>query len=192
MAGRTLTRRERWIEEGLEVLADGGPDAVRIEVLAQRLGVTKGGFYGHFTDREALLDEMLDAWEREVVDDVLTTVEADAADARAKAVRAGMLTFSQQRLPLDLSIRDWARKDPAVAERLRGVDNRRMGLLRETFGAMFEDPDEVEARSLLAFSAAIATHLVAAGHGERTRAEVLGRATDLLFDGPAPGPRTAG
>ena len=53
-----------WIDEGLRALAGGGPDAVRIEPLAQALGVTKGGFYWHFDDRRALLDEMLDAWER--------------------------------------------------------------------------------------------------------------------------------
>ena len=58
------TPRSRWIDAGLEALADGGPDAVRIEPLARSLGVTKGGFYGYFDDRPALLDEMLDAWER--------------------------------------------------------------------------------------------------------------------------------
>jgi AcrR family transcriptional regulator len=49
------------VEEGLRALGDGGLDAVRIEPLAQALGVTKGGFYWHFADRGALLDEVLDA-----------------------------------------------------------------------------------------------------------------------------------
>jgi AcrR family transcriptional regulator len=43
--------------------AIAGPDAVRVEALAQALGVTRGGFYGHFADRNALLGEMLDAWD---------------------------------------------------------------------------------------------------------------------------------
>ena len=38
----TRTPRGRWVEEGLRALGDGGPDAVRIEPLAQALGVTKG------------------------------------------------------------------------------------------------------------------------------------------------------
>ncbi|WP_246083372.1 hypothetical protein [Nonomuraea diastatica] len=42
-----------------------------------------------------------------------------------------MLTFSEDRLlPIDLAVRDWARRDEAVAERLRRVDNRRMALRR--------------------------------------------------------------
>ena len=55
MAPPTRTPRERWIEAGLQALAAGGPDAVRIDPLAKALGVTRGGFYWHFENRDALL-----------------------------------------------------------------------------------------------------------------------------------------
>jgi len=106
MAAITRTPRQRWIEEGLRALAAGGPDAVRVETLAQALGVTKGGFYGHFADRNALLAEMLDVWERMSIDDVLERVERRGGDARAKVRRAGALTFSPELLPVDLAVRD--------------------------------------------------------------------------------------
>ena len=64
MSAPTRTPRSSWIEQGLRALAAGGADAVRIEPLAQALGVTRGGFYWHFDDRRALLEEILDAWER--------------------------------------------------------------------------------------------------------------------------------
>ncbi|MGI8450510.1 MAG: TetR family transcriptional regulator, partial [Streptosporangiaceae bacterium] len=51
MAAPTRTPRQRWIEEALQALAAGGPDAVRIEPLAKSLGVTHGGFSLHFEDR---------------------------------------------------------------------------------------------------------------------------------------------
>ena len=68
-----FTRRPRsgWIDEGLRTLAAGGPDAVRIESLARALGVSKGGFYWHFGDRQALLEELLDTWERVSIDEVI-------------------------------------------------------------------------------------------------------------------------
>ena len=75
------TPRSAWIEEGLRALAAGGPGAVRIEPLAQALGVTKGGFYWHFDDRRALLDEMLDTWERVSIDEVIERVEGGGGDA---------------------------------------------------------------------------------------------------------------
>ena len=189
--GATRTPRGRWVEAGLQALADSGPGAVRVEVLAKQLGVTKGGFYGYFADRDALLEAMLDAWERESTDEVIERVEREGGDPRAKIVRAGVLTFSSDRLlPIDLAIRDWARHDEAVAERLRRVDNRRMALLREMIGTFCPDPGEVEARSLIAFCVAIGEHFLAADHGDRTRAQVLAAAVDLLLDRtpPPPGP----
>ncbi|MFI1654173.1 TetR/AcrR family transcriptional regulator [Streptomyces sp. NPDC020472] len=190
--GAARTPRERWVEEGLAVLADGGPDAVRVEALAKRLGVTKGGFYGHFADRDALLAAMLDTWEREAADQVIDRVRQDAdGDPRDLITLAGMLTFSGDRLrPIDLAVRDWARRDETVAARLRRVDNRRMELLREMIGTFCADPDEVEARSLLAFCVAIGHHFLAADHDGRTRVEVLARAGDLILDRPKePKPR---
>ncbi|MFG1944852.1 TetR/AcrR family transcriptional regulator [Nonomuraea sp. NPDC048826] len=187
--GGLRTPREKWVEEGLRALARGGVASVRVEALAKALGVTKGGFYGYFADREALLAEMLDAWERESVDDVLERIEREDGDVLDKVWLAGQLTFSSDRLlPIDLAVRDWARRDQDVAERLRRVDNRRMDLLREAIGTFCQDPDEVEARSLLAFCAAIGSHFLAADHAGRTREDVIARAADLLLDRP-PGSR---
>jgi len=169
----TRTPRRGWIDEGLRALAAGGPDAVRIEPLAQALGVTKGGFYWHFDDRRALLEEMLDTWERASTDEVIERVESKGGDVRAKLRRAGALTFSDWLLPIDLAVRDWARREPSVAERLRRVDNRRMDYLRSLFGAFCPDPDDIEARCMLAFSLLIGNHFMAADHGARSRADVL-------------------
>ncbi|MBB5915480.1 AcrR family transcriptional regulator [Nocardia transvalensis] len=183
--GVTRTPRESWVEAGLAALAESGPDAVRIEVLAKRLGVTKGGFYGSFPDRAALLDAMLDTWERESTDDVLDRIDREGGDPRTRVYRAGMLTFSNDRLlPIDLAVRQWARHDEAVAERLRRVDDRRMNLLREAIATFCDDPDEIEARSLLAFCTAIGEHFLVADHGDRTRAEVLARAADIILARP--------
>lgn len=181
MAAITRTPRSRWIEEGLRALAAGGPDAVRVEVLAQALGVTKGGFYGHFADRNALLDEMLDSWERKATDEVLEHIERKGGDIRAKLRLAGALTFSPELLPIDLAIRDWSRRDEAVAERLRRVDNRRMDYLRLLFGALCPDEEQVEARSMLAFSLVIGNHFMAADHGAHSHADVLELAVRWLL-----------
>ena len=181
MPAPTRTPREAWIEAGLSALADGGPDAVRIDVLAQTLGVTRGGFYHQFDGRQALLQELLGTWERRSTDDVLERVEREGGDARTKVGKAGMLTFSDALLPIDLAVRDWARRDTAVAARLRRVDNRRMDYLRALIGTVCEDADDVEARALLAFSLAIGNHFLAVDHGGRSRRQVLERATQRLL-----------
>jgi AcrR family transcriptional regulator len=180
MVAITRTPRSGWINEGLRALAAGGPDAVRVEALARTLGVTKGGFYGHFSDRSALLEEILNSWERMSTEEVYERVEREGGDARVKLRKAGALTFSRALLPIDLAVRDWARRDPAVATRLRRVDNRRMEYLRELFGTFCSDQDDIEARSMLAFSLLIGNHFMAADHGTRSRAQVLDLAARLL------------
>jgi AcrR family transcriptional regulator len=94
MAAPTRTPRSKWIEQGLRALAAGGPDAVRIEPLAQALGVTRGGFYWHFDDRSALLAEMLDTWERATTEEVNERLEREGGDASAKLRRLLALTSS--------------------------------------------------------------------------------------------------
>jgi AcrR family transcriptional regulator len=176
MPAPTRTPRTAWIDAGLEALAAGGPDAVRIEPLAQALGVTRGGFYWHFASRPAFLEALLETWERRSTDEVLERVESEGGDPREKVRRAGTLTFSRELLPVDLAVRDWARRDPAVAERLRRVDNRRMEYLRRLIGAFASDPADVEARAMLVFSLAIGNHFIAARHGRLSRGGVLDRA----------------
>ncbi|MFC9257091.1 TetR/AcrR family transcriptional regulator [Amycolatopsis thailandensis] len=182
MAAETRTPPSAWIDAGLLALAAGGPGAVRVEALAKALGVTKGGFYGHFADRGALLDGMLATWERMSTELMFETVEREGGDARAKIRRAGLLAGDRV-LPIDLAIRDWARRDSEVAERLRRVDNRRMDYLRSLMREIFTDEDEVEARCLLAFSLLIGKHFMAADHGGRSRDEVTELAGSLILGG---------
>src|ERR1700712_2597232 len=98
MPAPTRTTRETWIDAGLSALAEGGPDAVRVDAVAQALGVTRGGFYHQFEDRQALLDALLDTWESRSTDEVLERVEREGGDARRKVTRAGLLTFSDELL----------------------------------------------------------------------------------------------
>ncbi|WUH98477.1 TetR/AcrR family transcriptional regulator [Spirillospora sp. NBC_00431] len=186
MAAPARTPRDRWVAAGLEALAEGGPEGVRVEALAARLGVTKGGFYGYFPNRAALLTEMLDEWERRTTDDVIAQVEEEGGDATDKMRRAGLRTFSSELLPIELAVRSWARRDPDVATRLRRVDNARMGYLRTMFGTYVDDPDEIEARSTLAFTLAIGHHFMAADHAGRTQREAMSLAGEYILRPPRP------
>lgn len=184
MPAPTRTTRQAWIDAGLAALADGGPDAVRVDLLAQRLGVSRGGFYHQFGDRQGLLDAILDAWEVRSTDEVLDRVELEGGDARRKATKAGLLTFSEELMPVDLAVRDWARRDSAVAERLRRVDNRRMDYLRSQIAQVIADPDDagaVEAVAFLAFSLLIGNHFIAADHEVGDRRAVLRLAAARLL-----------
>jgi len=178
------TPPSKWIEEGLKALAAGGPEGVRVEALARALGVTKGGFYNHFDDRPALLDELLDTWERLVIDHVIEHVEAEGGDAKAKLRRLFALGSSHggDLVRTELAVREWARRDRAVAKRLKRIDNRRMAYLRSLFDDLCADGDEVEVRCLVALALFIGVPSIAADHGRRRRADVYRQAWEQLVE----------
>jgi AcrR family transcriptional regulator len=184
MAPPTRTPPSRWIDEGLRALAAGGPEAVRVEALARALGVTKGGFYNHFDDRPALLDEMLGTWERLVIDDVIERVEAGGGDAKAKLMRLfGLGSSSTHELVrIELAIREWARRDRSVARRLRRIDTRRLAYLRSLFAEFCPDEDEVEVRCLIALSLFAGVPSLAADHSPRRRRDVHRQAWERLLE----------
>lgn len=65
---------EDWVDAALDALRDVGLEGIAVERLAERLDVTKGSFYAHFSNRDELVDAALERWEaRDIahVDEVL-------------------------------------------------------------------------------------------------------------------------
>ena len=97
---------------------------------------------------------------------MIERVESEGGDARAKLRRLSALAASSDEpLRIDLAVRDWARREQTVADRLRRVDNRRMDYMRSLFGAFCPDEDDVEARCMVFYSLWIGSHFIAADHG---------------------------
>lgn len=79
--------REEWVEAATATFRTGGLTAVRVEAVARALGVTKGSFYWHFTDRRALVDAVVVRWEAEQTDDVIArTTSGDDAGTQLAAL----------------------------------------------------------------------------------------------------------
>ncbi|MUL78814.1 TetR/AcrR family transcriptional regulator [Mycobacterium sp. CBMA226] len=179
------TPPEAWVHAAFVALAEGGPDAIRVEALAATMGVTKGGFYREFADRNALIERVLNTWEQAVVDVVITQVEDSADEPRTKLRRlfdlARGYTSETDALSVELAIRDWARRDRGVAQRLSRVDNRRMAYMRTLFRQISADHDDAEARCLLIFSLFVANSFIVADHDGRTRDMVIDAALDKVL-----------
>ena len=141
MAAERQLSADDWITAGLEVLVEGGVTAVRILPISKRLGVTRGSFYWHFTSREALLGGLLDAWEAK---NTAAVVQAATAPGtlidRYIALSRLWLGWSDFDPPLDMAVREWSRRDPAVLEKLRAADEQRVAALTEMIEPEGHDP----------------------------------------------------
>lgn len=128
-----LTRAD-WLQKALEVLVASGVDAVRITRLAELLGVTRGSFYWHFSDRDGLLAAMLEVWRQQ------NTASITAAAQRPGGLEQQVLALFQVWLDpglfdpeLDLAVRDWARGDAALQQQITQADQQRLEALTAMF-----------------------------------------------------------
>lgn len=134
--------RESWLAEALELLRERGVDHVKVEPLAERLGVTKGSFYWHFKNRGDLLRSLPEFWARRHTDPVLAQV-ATTDGGPIEKMRA-ILQFLAREDPdrYDNAMRAWSQFDSDVAKAVAEVDERRMStacVLFEEAGLSAED-----------------------------------------------------
>lgn len=147
---------QTWVNAALRVLADRGIANVRIESLARDLGVTKGSFYWHFKNRDALLRDMLGYWRRRTTLYVMDRIEQRASSPKERIEKLLELPFASERAPewsdVELAIRLWGRKDAMARETLSEVDELRLHHMISIFRELGFDGVDAEARATLCYA----------------------------------------
>ena len=118
---------EDWIAAAREMLIEGGVAAVQVNALAGRLGVTRGGFYWRFRNRQDLLDQLLENWRNTNTRAFLMAL--DRAGTPEERFRRMVRLFIEERTfkpALDAAVRQWAVVDPDVATKVRADDEVRI------------------------------------------------------------------
>lgn len=157
-----------WVQTAYSAIAEGGVDAVAVEPLAKRLGVTKGSFYWHFKNRDALLEATLKRWEEEATEAVISAAEL-VADPRERLVGLAEEAFTGEGIvggvygrgvflgrAFEQAVSD-AADDRVVQPVLRRVTERRIDYLEECYRALEFPPDEARHRALLVYAAHVGT-----------------------------------
>ena len=159
----TLTP-ETWIAAATEVLIDRGIDAVRVDVLAKALEVTRGSFYWHFKDREALLVAVLHAWRDGATEQVIERFEGQQADPKALIGELISLPFrgraAQRAARVELAIRAWARRDALARQAVDEVDARRLSYIAQCFSALGFGIGEARARAFILYAYEVAEFIL--------------------------------
>lgn len=154
--------KDQWISAGLKALMQGGVDSVRIEPLAKALGVTKGSFYWHFSDRPALLRALLLAWEERATDAVIRAVETASGAAPERLTQLFRMTVNADGR-LERAIRHWAAQDEAAHAAQERVDERRIAYVTDLFKAIGFSARAAQTRAQLAYLALIGHYAMSAG-----------------------------
>jgi AcrR family transcriptional regulator len=175
--------KEKWVSAGLATLAEGGIDQVRVEVVAERLGVTKGGFYRRFRDRRALLDAMLEEWSHGRVDVVHRQTEL--GDLAPKERLKALIDLYAGRpnahgMAIELAIRQWAKSDKAAAAAVALVDAQRLKSVETLYRRLGLAADEAKSMAVLFYSFIFGQSLLFLETAPRKRAGLIMACTDAL------------
>lgn len=153
MAIRKRLSRTDWADAALKALAEGGIAAVAVEPLAAKLGTTKGSFYWHFANRDALVAATLERWVDVHTEGVIREVDKVApADRLERLFDTVFSRATENRVELAL-LAD--ADDPVVAKVLAEVTERRVAFITACLSAMGVTRQHARHRAVLAYTAYI-------------------------------------
>lgn len=126
---------KEWAAAALAAISEQGLKGVAVEPLARALEVTKGSFYWHFANRDALLEAAMALWESQQTDGLIEQVSA-IEDPRERLIE---LVHRAHRSPRGLRLTralGAAAEHPIVGPSVRRVSERRLGYLTQCFVAL--------------------------------------------------------
>ena len=184
-AGRRLTR-EDWVDVAQKVLVTSGIDDVKVDRLAKRMKVTRGSFYWHFEDRQALLDALLEDWRAHNVREIEQIASRWATTPLDFGEVIRIWLGEDPIVPqLDTAIRAWARKTPAVAKLVHETDDAWVTLLRSHFTRMGLGADESLVRARIVYFHQIGYYALAIEEDMAERVRLAPFYNEVLTGKPA-------
>lgn len=175
---------DRWVEAAIDVLARDGIAGLRVEVLAKRCGVTKGSFYWHFKDRQALLDAVLAFWKEGRIRDiekVTSVAPGKERDQLHYAIEVYGASRNRKGMAIELAVRDWARHDAQAAMVVESVDLYRLECTRKLFVAAGMSDAEAKSRSLLLYACVFGLSLMHYSHFDNDLSNLKQRIADRII-----------
>lgn len=155
---------DTWIDGAMRLLIEKSADAVRVEVLAKELGVTKGSFYWHFKDRDDLLESVLRTWRERTTSGIIERVNSQTGDAQSRLHSLFALpnrsAAAVEGAALELAIRAWARRNAQARAAVDAVDEERLRYTASLCRELGYSEDEAQARAFVGYAYLIAESLM--------------------------------
>ncbi|MDX1497759.1 MAG: TetR/AcrR family transcriptional regulator [Salinisphaeraceae bacterium] len=152
MSEKKTLSAEDWAHAALEAISRDGVNAVAVEPLARSLGVTKGSFYWHFANREALLEAALNLWEKQETDDVIKRI-GDEPDPVRRIQRVFHKVDASTRTSRQyMALAAAAAYDPLIRDVVTRVSERRLEFITNCYIDLGLSPDDAKRWGASAYS----------------------------------------
>ncbi len=150
MVGRTPKNTvQDWIDAAKRMLVDEGIAGLKVDRLASRLGVTRGGFYHHFKDRDEFFDQIILHWEEtcRFLPEAPPPAKAGDAIKWLDSLISRLIEADGYDYQYDLAVREWARADKRAEWAVERADRDRLETLQKFFEAIGYDAEHSAIRA---------------------------------------------
>ncbi|QEW01959.1 TetR/AcrR family transcriptional regulator [Microbacterium lushaniae] len=156
--------RDRWLDEGLRVLAEEGAAGLRIDRVAARIGLSKGSFHHHFEGAEGYKRAVLERFERLCIDALENAIAGEGESATGVAPREVLARLTALIQPhdaglyrpqLEVAVRAWATTDAEARAVQARVDEARVRALQSVWRPLVDSDDRAHAAALLPYLVAV-------------------------------------
>ncbi len=154
VAAKRKLAREDWADAALEALCEGGVAAIAVEPIAAKLGTTKGSFYWHFANREALVEAAVRRWVEQDTEALITLLDGISDPVRRLRELFELVFGAEDEERAELALLAHA-GDPVIGPLLAEVTARRVDFIVRCFREMDCPEPEARHRGLLAYTAFI-------------------------------------
>ncbi len=123
-----------WLVVAKQVLIKDGIAGVKVDRLAKRAGVTRGGFYYRFKSLQGLLDALIEHWRATNHQPMINALNSPGTPPeRFRALVKLWLEERDYDPDYDAAIRAWSRVSPKVAAVVHQIDDIRTDTLKQLF-----------------------------------------------------------
>jgi AcrR family transcriptional regulator len=152
-SGNFKVSRDEWIDAARATLIREGIAGVKVERLAKKLGVTRGGFYWFFKSRGELLDALLEDWERRNTKPFFDVIDKAGPDGLEQLKLLNDVWVAERDFSphYDAAVREWARISPAAHKVVARIDRVRIGLVTRMCEAMGYEGDDAFIRARIIY-----------------------------------------
>lgn len=126
--------KEDWLEEGFKLLSEFAQNKLRIALLCDRLGVTRGSFYHHFESIEHYVEALMQRWEKQNTLDAIEAAQVGKSPLESMELLNRKVAQANQKV--EAAIRSWSFYHPVVKTHLKRVDDIRLDFLVRIFQQM--------------------------------------------------------
>ena len=125
---KRLTAQD-WIDFALATLAREGFHALKADVLARKLGVSRGSFYWHFADLRTFHGRVIAHWRQTATDAIIADLEQyPSAEQRLTVLLRRAFGHGAR---MEVRMRNWADKNAEAARALEAIDRQRRGYIEK-------------------------------------------------------------